>query len=340
MQYAPRDKYLAGRTLTEEIHRFAFPRTGSHFLTYSLNGLFDLVTFPHAHLHNAEAIARQTEINPEVRYALDLREEGAGYHPLFVNTVAGGTHGLPFASDKRRMILIRHPLPTLYSLFRVNRDRWGAVIDEPAAWLQGQLAGYLDFYHAAFDVLAGDPERTLLVRYEALTSGPEALEEVVRFVGRGAQNAARGGGAWSRAPWRWGPRRRSATPTTTCGRAVAVPTSARSRPMPGPQSHRPTSTSTPRLPPASRPSDPPGRAEPGLRPRSAQMSLDVGERAGQLGAECARGRDDRDRDQAADQAVLDRGRARGVPNKTKYKSHFESIFPIGRESRSRLELHS
>ena len=185
MKHLSCEQYLAGRTLTEELHYFSFPRTGSHFFVHCLNGLFDLITFPHEHLHHVEAISRQQELNPEALYALDLREEGSIHQPLFLNASASGSgpHGRPFPSGKRSLILIRHPLPTLYSLYRVNRDRWGGVIENPAAWLETQLTAYVDYYAAAFAVLAGEPERNLLVRHEELTAGATALEEVVRFVG-------------------------------------------------------------------------------------------------------------------------------------------------------------
>ena len=179
-----RDKYLAGRTLAEELHYFSFPRTGSHFFVHCLNGLFDLITFPHEHLDNAEAISRQTEVNLEALYALDLREEGSVYQPLYLNaSAAGAAHGRPFPGDRRALVLIRHPLPTLYSFYRVNRDRWGGVIDDPAAWLETQMAAYLDYYAAAFDMLSARAGHALLVRYEELTASSAALEEVVRFVG-------------------------------------------------------------------------------------------------------------------------------------------------------------
>ena len=185
MKHLLRDQYLAGRTLTEELYYFSFPRTGSHFLVHCLNGLFDLITFPHEHLHHTEAISRQQEINPEALYALDLREEGSIHQPLFLNASASGTgpHGRPFPSGKRSLILIRHPLPTLYSFYRVNRDRWGGVIEDPAAWMEAQLTAYEEYYAAAFAVLAGEPERNLLIRYEELTANAATLEKVVRFVG-------------------------------------------------------------------------------------------------------------------------------------------------------------
>ncbi|MBE7212817.1 MAG: hypothetical protein INR65_17530 [Gluconacetobacter diazotrophicus] len=185
MAFSLRDKYLAGRTLTEELHYFSFPRTGSHFFVHCLNGLFDLITLPHEHLDNAEAISRQTELNPAALYALDLREEGAVYQPLFLNASAArhGPHGRPFAGERRSLILIRHPLPTLYSFYRVNRDRWGGGTTDLTAWLDAQLAAYEDYYSAAFEALSAMAGRALLVRYEELTAGAAALEEVVRFVG-------------------------------------------------------------------------------------------------------------------------------------------------------------
>ena len=155
-----------------------------HFFLHCLSGLFDLVMLPHEHLDNPEAIARQDELNQEASYALDLRQDGVPYQPLYVNPFAYGVHHVPTRSDRRRIILMRHPLPTLYSLRRVSRERWGEPPADPRKWVGVHFKEYLRFYDEAFNLRHSEPDRTLLVRYEDLVSDPATLTKVVAFVGR------------------------------------------------------------------------------------------------------------------------------------------------------------
>jgi hypothetical protein len=183
MNSSIRDRVLQVRRSTEEIYLFAYPRTGSHFLIYCLRGLYDLITFEQH--HDPEVTAREQELDPHALYALELREDGAGHQPLWLNATPNGVHGMPVRSANRRLILIREPHATIYSLYRVNRDRWSAPVKgraEAAAWIEETLAQYHDFYKHAFAVRDADPTRTCLVRYEELSASPMALAAVADFI--------------------------------------------------------------------------------------------------------------------------------------------------------------
>ena len=170
-------------SLIKEVNIFAHPRTGSHFFHYCLTGLFDVVTMPHAFLHHGEALSREKELNPEALYALDLRQPTVPLQPLHVNALVGGVHGLPVESDCSTIILIRDPISTVYSRYRVDRDRWGGIKELTAEWLKDQLLRYAFFYDRGMDVLDRLGKRGILVRWSDLVAGPEALERVVDFVG-------------------------------------------------------------------------------------------------------------------------------------------------------------
>jgi hypothetical protein len=178
-----KEAYYFGR-FVRQIDLFAYPRTGSHLFLYVMSGLFDLVGLPHDELHNAEAIARQREISENTIYGLDLREDGVPYTPVFFNALRQGVHGRPAKGADPMVILIRDPLATVYSLFRVNRDRWKTVGDELApGWIEDNLRGYLDFYQGVMAELSCQSTDVAVVRYERLLESTEPLEQVVRLVG-------------------------------------------------------------------------------------------------------------------------------------------------------------
>jgi hypothetical protein len=181
MTSSRKESYYFGHLITE-IEVFAFPRVGSHYFAYCLSGLFDLLGQRGEHLHNKEAISRQDEINETVLYQLDLREGGVPYQPLAADHVATGVHGLPRLGDKRLIILVRDPISTLYSLFCVTQTRWGGA-GPLAPWLEREFGQYCAFYDRGFKVLEQAAGQALLVRYEALKAAPDALDQVVRFVG-------------------------------------------------------------------------------------------------------------------------------------------------------------
>jgi hypothetical protein len=187
MNSTVRDRVLQIRTSTEEIHLYAYPRTGSHFLIYCLRGLYDLITFEQPQDHNSEATAREQELDPHALYALELREDGAAHQPIWLNATPNGVHGLPVLSTNRRIIVIREPQATIYSLYRVNRDRWNGQVKglaESALWIEESLARYHDFYQRAFAIKDTDPTRTCLVRYEELSASPMALAALAAFIER------------------------------------------------------------------------------------------------------------------------------------------------------------
>lgn len=173
--------------LVKEIDYFAYPRTGSHFFRYSTSGLFDIVSRKHLHIENPEAIDRQREITPEVLYGLDLREPGVAYQPVWLNGTANGVHGRPMDGNNQVIILIRDPKATVYSLYRVHRDRWHGVpdIDNGVSeqWLAHTFQEFASFYHGAFDLMDSLGDRSLLIRYEEMVASPEPLRRLVDFCG-------------------------------------------------------------------------------------------------------------------------------------------------------------
>jgi hypothetical protein len=178
-----KDRYFFGRTPAREIDVFAFPRTGSHLFRYCTAGLFDLVALPQPGLDNPEAIDRQTELNPQALYALDLREDGVPYSPVWFNTSATGQHGFPAKGEAPMVVLIRDPIPTFYSFYRVSIDRWMRPIDDPPLWIQAKCQRYCSLYDAGFKALAESPKDSLLIRYEELVASVEPLRKLIELVG-------------------------------------------------------------------------------------------------------------------------------------------------------------
>jgi hypothetical protein len=176
-------RYFFGRVEAVRIDFFAFPRCGSHFLRSCTAGLLDLVALPHGDSASPEAAARQNEIDPLALYALNLREDGVPYQPVWFNATANGRHGTPVMSGHPVLILIRDPHAAVYSLYRVTRDRWNTPIGDTRAWAKKQFESYAQFYSAALALLAAHHGRAMLLRYEDLRAGPQALERLVAFVG-------------------------------------------------------------------------------------------------------------------------------------------------------------
>jgi len=176
--------YQFGRTLTKRIAYFAFPRTGSHLFRYCTQGLFDLVALPHADLQHEEAVDRQRELDPRTLYALDLREDGVPYQPVLFDGQANGRHGVPTDTGAPTVLLIRHPIAAVYSLWNVQRDRWGvATPRDLSSWIASQLEQYERFYAEGWRLLDAAPQRTLLIRFEAMLASPEPMERLVELVG-------------------------------------------------------------------------------------------------------------------------------------------------------------
>ena len=182
-QNAFKDLYYFGK-LAKEFDYFAFPRSGSHFFLYCCSGMFDMISFLLPEIfHSAEAIDRQQELNESVLYTLDLREANVPFEPVWFNRLANGVHGTPSKGATPAIILIRDPVAAAFSRYRVNQARWNTPVEELRPWLEKLFTDWETFYDLSFERLAECPANTLLVRYESLLKGPEALEEVARFVG-------------------------------------------------------------------------------------------------------------------------------------------------------------
>lgn len=169
--------------LERELRVYAYPRTGSHFFAYALTGLFDIVTPPHQYLRHQEAIDRKSELNSDVLYALSLRDPRVPFRPLRLNAVASGVHGLPMETEHQMVLLIRDPIATAYSRYRVERDRWGGITTLDVEWLRNELSMYAAFYDSSFEILQRQGRGGLLMRWERLVESPAGFERLVEFVG-------------------------------------------------------------------------------------------------------------------------------------------------------------
>jgi hypothetical protein len=175
-------QYFFGKCLLKEFDYFAFPRVGSHFLYYCLSGLFDLIGLPHEHLNNIEAISRQEELNALALYALNLREDGIPYQPVFFNALSNGMHGQVKPRGLKFIVLIREPMAVAYSLYHVSVARWDQQPGDLEAWLTKTFNAYLSFYKNAFLHLAACPETSMLIRFEDLCRDSQILEALVKFL--------------------------------------------------------------------------------------------------------------------------------------------------------------
>jgi hypothetical protein len=178
-------RYHFGRTLTRRFDYFAYPRTGSHFFRHCTAGLFDLVTLPGSAIDDPEAVSRADELDPEMLYALNLREDGVAYAPVHFDAAPRGQHAEPAMGEHPVIVLVRHPLAAIYSQHRVLRDRRSQAVSDTRRFLQGHLRKFAAFYEAGLAVRREHPDRTLWVHYEDLLASPEPLERLVRFVGAG-----------------------------------------------------------------------------------------------------------------------------------------------------------
>lgn len=176
------ESYHFGTRLAKRCDYYAFPRTGSHYLWACLTGLLDLVFFPNEFVDHPEAKQRAEELNPHAYYALRLREDGVPHQPVYLNAAPQGVHGKPAAGAWPAIILIRDPHPTIYSWYHTATQRWGAKVPDRAAWLQDAYRQYREFYDAALALAAQEPNRTLLLRFEELKAGPEALQHLLAFL--------------------------------------------------------------------------------------------------------------------------------------------------------------
>ncbi len=195
--------------------KFSFPRTGSHFLTHILSGLYDAedggaglvdggglrggTSVPSGSAAssgsaaaavamavdvNEEVLTRDNELNPAALYALSLRERDGWRAPLRVVTGRTGMHGKPgsLRDGETAVVLIRDPLATVFSYYRVLRDRWepGAAFD--ANSVRVNLEAYGEFYDAGWGLKQERPSQVAVLRYERLVASPEESRYLIHFL--------------------------------------------------------------------------------------------------------------------------------------------------------------
>ena len=174
-------EYRTGAVL-KVVDYYAFPRTGSHFLGACIGGLFDHVTILPAQIRtDPEAVSRRDELSELALYALDLREPGVTYQPVWFDVLRNGPHGAPIPGENPILIVIRHPLAAAYSAWR-SRHRLGWVV-ETSQELGAHLDRYETFYDAGLQLARNSADQVLILRYEDLIQSAEPLERLVRFVG-------------------------------------------------------------------------------------------------------------------------------------------------------------
>jgi hypothetical protein len=166
--------------------KFAFPRTGSHFFKYMLSGLYD-VQLGYIPIQPSKEVEELVEeLNPAALYALRLRDCFEA-RPLVVIYNRNGLHGKPggYIAGEKTVIVIRDPIATAHSFYRVWEDRWDP--DHAHGFNEESLAQNLNeysaFYDAALDYKAAYPDSTYLLRYEEAVRSPQALEDFVAFLG-------------------------------------------------------------------------------------------------------------------------------------------------------------
>jgi hypothetical protein len=171
-----------GRCITKAADFFAFPRTGSHFMFHAFTGLFDLVFLDNRYLKVREAITRNDELDPTILYALTLREEGVPYQPIWINPLATGVHGLPAKGEAKVLTLIREPKATIYSWFRLHRDRLKSDIRDVHVWVEEQFQRYFEFYTTGFDLIERFHSDVHLIRFEDVVVSPEVFQRICDFL--------------------------------------------------------------------------------------------------------------------------------------------------------------
>lgn len=169
---------------TKRIDYFAFPRVGSHYLFYCLKGLYDMVMFEMDCFLTEETRTRQNEIRPEALYALGLHDPSRPLPPpIHIDPAPNGIHGQPVSRGLPILCLMREPVPTIYSAYRLRQDRFGEIIDNPKQWLQNQFQAYENFYRNALKVRDAGKEPFLMLHFEELVAGVAPLKDLCEFVG-------------------------------------------------------------------------------------------------------------------------------------------------------------
>lgn len=175
---------MFAREFTKQIDYFAYPRVGSHLLFHCLSGLYELVMFDMDCLANEEVRSRLQEVNPSALYALRLRDSNAASPPpIHVDPAPNGIHGEVVDRGLPILCLVREPIATVYSAYRLRKDRLSEKISDPGKWVCSRLKEYEGFYRRVMEVKADVDDRFLLLRFEELVTDVAPLEALCKFVG-------------------------------------------------------------------------------------------------------------------------------------------------------------
>ena len=167
---------------TKRIDYFAYPRVGSHFLFHIFSGLYELILFESEDFKTEEYLARKNEINEFSLYALSLSDlNKSTRQPIFVNPKANGIHGTPIDSGFPIISLIRHPLATAYSYYRLERDRFNRSFSNEKAWILDKLNEFDKFYTQVFEVKNKIKNDMLILNFEDLVSDDKYINNIVDF---------------------------------------------------------------------------------------------------------------------------------------------------------------
>ena len=165
---------LFGTRFSKRVDYFAFPRTGSHYLSYLLTGVMDLVFFKIAGQDAPEVASRVHELKADVLYSLKLREDGVPFQPVYLRHAPLGIHEKPQLKDDLMIVLVRDPRAAIFSWYRLHVDRLQVRIEDPISWLQCEFDRYRDFYQSAASVCAG----TTYTGFDGPLRGPRAISRL------------------------------------------------------------------------------------------------------------------------------------------------------------------
>jgi hypothetical protein len=128
---------------------------------------------------DAEVREREAELNPVSLYALTLRRACGTRSPLNLIHGRTGIHGHPggLLPGEWAVVLLRDPVATVFSLYRVWKDRWEPEMPFDSESVRHHLSEYGQFYDAALACKAEHGDAVKFLRYEELTASPDAIRD-------------------------------------------------------------------------------------------------------------------------------------------------------------------
>lgn len=168
---------------TKRIDYYAFPRVGSHYLFHIFSGLFELVLLDSDDFKTTEYLSRSKEIDEIAHYALRLVDLNVPRSsPIFIHPNPNGIHGEPHDFGNPIICLTREPVASIYSLYRLNRDRFNEEIKDVGLWIRGKFKEYSEFYKCALSIEEKRSSKFLLLKYEDICKSWQQLSEICDFI--------------------------------------------------------------------------------------------------------------------------------------------------------------